>query len=286
MQHPPLRRSESHATGTRGSTLFRRSWLPENPERAVLVVHGLAEHSGRYEGLAAWFAERGCAVHAYDHQGHGRSSGTRCHVRRFDDLLDDLDQSLNWVRAEHPDLPIFLVGHSMGGLIVAALVVERRPEVAGAVMSGAALAVERSLSPARAIAVRVLSAVAPRLSFPSGLDPNGLSRDPEVVRAYLEDPLVHLRLTVSLAAGLASASRRTASAGARVAIPLLILHGEADPICPVDGSRAFHAQVSVPGTRLHVYPKLRHEIFNEPERETVFQNMLDWLAERKPRVAA
>ncbi len=286
MERPPIRRSESHATGTRGCALFRRSWLPEKPERALLVVHGFAEHSGRYERFATWFAERGSAVHAYDHRGHGRSGGPRCHVRRFSDLLDDLDRALDHVRAEHPDLPIFLVGHSMGGLIVAALAVERGPRVAGAVMSGAALAFDRSLSRAQGFALRGLSAVAPRLSFPAGLDPNGLSRDPEVVRAYLDDPLVHLRITVSLATGLASASRRTATAGARVAIPLLILHGEADPICPVEGSRRFRAQVSVPGTRLHVYPKLRHEIFNEPERATVFRNVLDWIDERQPKGTA
>lgn len=286
MERPPIRRSESHATGVRGCALFRRSWLPENPARALLVVHGLGEHSGRYEGFAAWFAERGCAVHAYDHRGHGRSGGPRCHVRRFSDLLDDLDRCLDQIRAEHPDLPIFLVGHSMGGLIVAALAVERGPRVAGAVMSGAALAVDGSLSRARDFAVRGLSAVVPRLSFPAGLDPNGLSRDPEVVRVYLDDPWVHRRLTVSLAAGLASASRRTAAAGARVGIPLLILHGEADPICPVEASRKFHAQVSVPGTRLHVYPRLRHEIFNEPERATVFRHLLDWIDERQPKGTA
>ena len=233
MDPPAILRTESHVAGARGHMLFRRAWLPEEPECALLLVHGFAEHSGRYEHVGAWFAERRCAVHAYDHEGHGRSGGTRNHVRRFGDLLDDLQMFVDSVRGEHPEIPLFLVGHSMGGLIVAAFAVERDPAVAGAVLSGPALALDRSLSLARRFAVRLLSLVAPRLSFPSGIDANGLSRDPQVVRAYLEDPLIHLRLTASLAAALASAGRRTATAGARVAIPLLILHGEADPICPV-----------------------------------------------------
>jgi alpha-beta hydrolase superfamily lysophospholipase len=277
---PAVRRTESHFRGRRGHSLLRRAWLTEEPERVLLVVHGYGEHSGRYEGLGSWFAQRGSAVHAFDHQGHGRSEGVRCHVRRFGDFLDDLAVLQERVAAEHPGLPLFLVGHSMGGLIVAAYVCERRPDVAGAVLSGPALALG-NVPRARILATRLLRWVAPRLSLAAGLDPEGLSRDPEVVRAYVEDPYVYDRLTLSLAAELFRAAERTAGRGGEIAIPMLVLHGGADPICDPAGSRAFHAALRSEGSGLQIYPKLRHEIFNEPEREAVFGDLLTWLRGRE-----
>ena len=275
-QSRSLRRVESQLVTPGGRTLFRRAWLPEQAERALLVVHGFAEHSGRYEHFGAWFAKRGCAVHAYDHQGHGRSQGVRGHVRRFGDFLDDLDSMLAAVRAEHPGLRLQLVGHSMGGLIVAASLCERAPDVACAVTSGAALAVSDALSRGRIVAARVLGRVAPRLALAAGLDPEGLSNDPEVVRAYVEDPLVFRRMTTSLASELMGAIERTAVAADRVRVPLLMLHGEADPICPVAGTRSFFEGLVVEPRRIQIYPGLRHEIFNEPEQARVFEDVLAW----------
>jgi alpha-beta hydrolase superfamily lysophospholipase len=277
MQHRAIRRTESHFAGARGQALFRRAWLPAQPERVLLLVHGLAEHSGRYQHVGTWFAARGWAVHAYDHRGHGRSGGARCHVRRFGELLDDLERVLGLVRDEHRDLPIHLVGHSMGGLVVAALVRERHPEVASAVTSAALLAISEKQSKAKVLAARLLRRVAPRLGLDVGVDPDDLSRDPEVGGTYAEDPLVQRKMTVSLGVELLSAVERTVSGGAEVRIPMLMLHGEGDPIVPIEGSRRFFAGLAVPEKRLLTYPGLRHELFNEPERETVFQNVLDWV---------
>ncbi len=272
-----MRRVETHLAGGRENLIFRRAWLPEEAERVLLLVHGYAEHSGRYEGLGTWFAERACAVHAYDHFGHGRSSGPRAHVEEFDDFLDDLQAVLDRVRVEHPGVPVTLVGHSMGGLVTTAFLVERRPAISSAVTSGAALSLGPGLSKARVVAAKLLRWVVPRLSMGSGLDTAGLSRDPEVVRAYLEDPLVFRTMTASLAAALLEAIPRTASQAAEVRVPLLMLHGEDDPLCLVEGSRSFSAGLESPGSELRVYPKLRHEIFNEPEREQVYRDLLDWL---------
>ena len=243
----------------------------------LLLVHGFAEHSGRYEHVGAWFAARGCAVHAYDHQGHGRSDGRRGHVRRFADFLDDLEDVLAAVRAEHPGLRPHLVGHSMGALIVSAGLCERELEVASAATSGALLAIGENFSQARIIAARVLRRIAPRLSLAAGLDPQGLSNDPAVARAYLDDPLVFAKMTSSLAVELMDAVARTASSAARVRAPLLMLHGEADPLCPVEGTRRFFAGLAVEPRRLQTYPGLRHEIFNEPEQARVFEDVYAWL---------
>jgi alpha-beta hydrolase superfamily lysophospholipase len=277
MERSVVRRSESRFEGARGQSLFRRSWLPPQPEHVLVVAHGFAEHSGRYDALGAWFAARGVAVHALDHEGHGRSAGPRGHIASFDFFLDDLEAFLTLVQREHPDHALALLGHSMGGLIVATLLCERRPAVSVALTSGAALALSTGLSRARMAGVRLLKRFAPRVSLASGLDPNGLSRDPEVVRRYLEDPLVFRRMTASFAAALLGAVERSARSTQEVAVPMLVMHGEDDPICPAAGSRAFFQRVRGAGSALRIYPKLRHEIFNEPEQEEVFQDALEWL---------
>ena len=277
MEHPVIRRTESHFTGARGHSLLRRTWAPPEPSLLLVLSHGFAEHSGRYDHVGSWFAAQGCAVSAHDHQGHGRSEGVRCHVRRFGDYLDDLEIALRTARTQHADLPVFLIGHSMGGLITAAFARERQPDVAGAVLSAPALALGRDIPRAKLAIARILRWVAPSLAMASNLDPEGLSRDPEVVRAYTEDPLVETRMTASLAAGLLDAVRQTAGGAADVKVPLLIQHGEDDPLCPVEGSRAFCAAATETKARLITYPNLRHEIFNEPEQETVFEDLLAWL---------
>jgi len=256
--------------------LFRRSWLPANPTRSVIVVHGYAEHSGRYEHVASHLARRHTAVFAYDQQGHGRSDGTRCHVRSFDDLLDDLDGIVSEVRGEHPERPLFVVGHSMGGLVVAAYACERNPEVTGVATSGAALALSEDFSGFKIVAARALRRLAPKLAMASDLDPNALSRDPEVVRAYLADPLVGSKMTASLGAEMIAAIERTASGAAAVAVPMLMMHGAEDTLCPVRGTREFYQRLDVTEKQLHVYEGLRHEIFNEPEQKRVLDDLVNW----------
>jgi alpha-beta hydrolase superfamily lysophospholipase len=165
----------------------------------------------------------------------------------------------------------------MGGLVVAAYASQRNPNVAGVVASGAVLSMPEDLSRARVIAIRGLKWIAPRLSLESQLDPKTLSRDPEVVRAYVEDPLVQRKITASLASEMLSAIKRTAAAAAAVRVPMLLLHGEDDWICPVEGSRNFFEQLKVTQRELHTYPGLRHEIFNEPERATVLGDLIGWI---------
>lgn len=277
MTQPALRRTQSHLEGARGHSLLRRAWLAAEPERVLLLAHGYGEHSGRYEHVGAWLAARGCAVHAYDHQGHGRSGGPSCHVRRFDDFLDDLEIVRSRVAAEHPGLPLYAMGHSMGGLMVAAWAGWRQPDLAGAVTSGAALALAEDAPRGRLRMARLLRWLAPRLPVGAGIDPEGLSRDADVVKAYVEDPLVQDRMTLSLAAEIARAIPRAAASAQRVRLPMLLLHGEEDRLCPAAASRAFYAALDSKGSALRIYPGLRHEILNEPERERVLEDLLDWL---------
>lgn len=280
-----IRRSEFHFDGAAGHRLFGRSWLPPGPAaRNLVLVHGYAEHSGRYDHVGAWFASRGAAVNAYDHQGHGLSQGIRCHVRRFDDFLDDLEVVVERARRETPQLPLFVIGHSMGALIVCSWARERRPAVGGLVVSSPPMSLPPGFSRTRVRVLRALRWIAPTCKVASRLDAAGLSRDPAVVEAYLADPLVQLRMTLSLGAELFSAVERTAPGGAQVALPLLMLHGDADPICSPAASQAFCRDV--PDCRYRSPHGLRHEIFNEPERESVFQEIQAWIEQREASSAA
>lgn len=279
MSADSLRRVEASFAAPDGLTLFRRAWLPSEPRHALLLVHGFGEHSGRYDELAAWFAGRGCVVHAYDQRGHGRSAGTRTHVDRFAQLLDDLASFHALVRDEHASVPISLIAHSMGGLVGLAYLADRRPTLASAVISAPALAPDREVSRARAMLARALRGIAPKLAMASGLDLTGLSRDEEVVRRYIADPLVVRTMTASLGAELLSAAPAVRVRGAEIALPVLLLHGKADPLCPASATEEFAATLTAAGSALRVYPELRHEIFNEPERQRVFADAWQWIEE-------
>ena len=281
MERRVVRRSTSYFAAADGTRLFRRSWLPASPRRALVAVHGFAEHSGRYDHVGAWFAARDFAVHSYDHRGHGRSDGARGHIDSFSQLVDDLEAFLDLVRREHPEMPLVLMGHSLGGLVVATLLVERKPDLLGAVTSAPPLKLGPGVSRMRLRVAFGMRRLAPRLRLGAGIDSNDLTRDTKVASAYDGDPLVFKRATASFAAEALETITRTGSAGMRVQVPLLMLHGEADRLCPPRGSRAFHGQLRGPGHRLRVYPKLRHEIFNEPEQEQVFEDVLGWVQERE-----
>ncbi len=259
------------------------AWLPPEPTRVMILIHGYAEHAGRYDEMAMYFAQRGFAVHAFDQAGHGRTKGARGHVDRFDRLMDEVVRFVDLVQLEHPGLPIVLVGHSLGGLVVAGTAVFKKPAVDRIVLSGALLdlgsggGIRQTLS---LLVAKLLSVIAPRVGLSAGLQVDGLSRDPEVIRRYEADPYVKDRMSARFAAGMSAMVAGVAAAPAEVERPILILHGAADPIAPPGGSQQFHAGLApaiASGSALKLYPELRHEIFNEPEREEIWQDILHWL---------
>jgi alpha-beta hydrolase superfamily lysophospholipase len=285
--------------------LYAQHWLPEDaPQANLVVVHGLGEHSGRYEDFAAWFVPLGYAVHAFDLRGHGKSWGTRGHVNRWGEFREDVRVFLAKVHERAPDLPLFLLGHSMGGLIVLNYVLhyaaagpyahrasgENPPldRLMGVVSSAPALALGEDVSPGLVLITRFLSRVLPKLQLPNGLDAEGLSHNAEVVQAYREDPLVHGVISARFGAVLARTMSWTmAHAGAWPAdLPLLMVHGGADPICPAEASERFRVNARASGAvgdlRLtrKVYPGYFHEVFNEVGREQVLQDVAAWLDER------
>jgi len=273
-----VRHSDGTFASSDGEQIYWQSWTPDAAPRAVLLlVHGLAEHSGRYEGFAEYFTAAGFAVHALDHTGHGRSAGRRGHIKKFDQFTSGLDRYLALVKDAQPGVPLVLVGHSMGGLIAAAHLLERQSEFAAAVLSGPAIRAPEQPSRFALFIMRIISRLMPRLGVLQ-LDASGVSRDPQVVSAYENDPLVFRgKVTARFAAELFSAMDKVLAKASTIQLPLLIMHGSADSLTDVAGSQMLHDKVSSADKKIIVYDGLYHEIFNEPERINVMSDMKAWL---------
>lgn len=250
---------------------LRRHWKPSVPARAAMVlVHGIGEHSGRYEHVGAAFAAAGVDVLAYDQRGFGRSGGERAHVKRFDDYLDDLEPLVAEQRATN--LPLILMGHSLGGLVATTYLLSNRPQPDLAVLSSPALAAEvpgwqRVLAPA-------LGTVIPRLRIPADFDGSVLSRDEQVQRDYEHDPLRESVSTARLGREILRTMASTSTSLDRLRIPTYVFHGSSDSLVPPSASEPLGGLENV--TR-KLWDGLRHECLNEPERDDVIAAIIAWL---------
>lgn len=274
-------REQGYFKGPENTEIFYQCWLPETASRAVLIlVHGVAEHSGRYMNLVNRMAPEGFGIYGLDHYGHGRSGGKRLFVRDFRVYTDTLEHFVARVREREPGKKIFLVGHSMGGLITSAYLLDRQDRVDGAILSGPAVKIPDHISRVTIWAARMLSWLVPGMGI-SRLDPNAISRDPAVVRAYLNDPLAsNGRLTARLAAQMLATCGRVMAEARNIHLPLLILQGGADALVDPEGARQFHDKAGSRDKRLIVYPDKFHEIFNDPGYDRVFSDMYEWIAPR------
>jgi alpha-beta hydrolase superfamily lysophospholipase len=276
-----VREVQRRAVGDDGLGLFWRLWAPDDdpPLGRVLICHGYAEHGGRYRHVAERLTAAGIAAVVPDHRGHGRSEGRPVSVARFDDYITDLHRVAADVAADQGDAPTVLLGHSMGGLIAAVYALRHPSELCGLVLS--APAVTRSgVSAATVAAGRLLARLVPEMGV-MRLPLERISRDPEVVAAYLADPLVHpRRVRARLGAEMLRAMDEVAAGLPRLTLPVLAMQGDADALVDPSAAAYVHARVGSSDRTLHVYPGLYHEIFNEPERDQVIGEMVDWVRAR------
>lgn len=263
-----------------GQQLFLRDWPKPQARAAVLLVHGLGEHSGRYGQLAAWFNQRGYAVRSYDQRGHGQTPGRRSALRHGDDLLEDLATVYNDYANGLPQLP-FLLGHSMGGLVAARTVLDGRITPPALLLSSPAL---RSWeSPAMVRLAHVLNRLLPNLPLRTGLKVDKLSHDPQVAQAYRDDPLCTSWITPRLANFIFQAGAACISDAATLAVPTLLLVADSDELVDPSGSRAFARKAAASGQlTTRFFSTLYHELFNEaePGRSQVLMQLGDWLGRR------
>lgn len=268
--------------GVGGVSIFWQAWLPPDPCRGVVVIaHGAGEHSGRYPHVAERLVRESYAVYALDHRGHGRSTGPRALLDRMENLVADLDTLVLQASSEQgaragSGVPVFLLGHSMGGTVSLCYALRHQDRLDALVLSAPLAAVEAA-SPVLRVVARTLSTIAPRLPL-IAIDPALVSRDPAVVEAYTADPLVHHgKLPARTAVQLADAVESFPARVPEITVPTLILYGTADTLCPTDGSVMLGHRIGATDLTVTSYPGLYHEIFNEPEQAQVMDEMCAWL---------
>ena len=272
-----------HVAARDGTPLALRHWAVESgePWASLVLVHGLAEHSGRYEHVGRQLAEAGIDAWALDLRGFGASGGPRASVDRWSQLHDDVEARVVAVRSMEPGRPVVLFGHSLGGLISLGYVLDGRARPDLLVLS--APAVDAEIPRSQRILIAVLSRIAPGVLIPNGVDVDALSSDPEVRGRYLSDPLNQHRSTARFArAGLAEQQRVAASLH-RLSIPTLVVHGGDDALVPPAASVPLEG---MPGVTRRVYPGFRHELHNEPDGPRVVNDVIAWIRERVSRMAS
>jgi len=274
-------RTERNFDGVGGVRIVYDVWTPDTPPRAAVVLsHGLGEYARRYDHVAQCFGDAGLVTYALDHRGHGRSDGKRMLVRDISEYTGDFDTLVGIASREHPGLKCIVLGHSMGGGIVFAYGVERPDNYDMMVLSAPAVAAQELVSPLMTIAAKVLGVLMPGLPVQE-LDVEAISRDPAVVAAYNEDPLVyHGKVPAGVGRALLEVGETMPQRAPALTAPLLAVHGDADRLIPVDGSRRLVECVGSTDVELKVYPGLYHEVFNEPERAQVLGDVVSWILQR------
>ena len=274
-----IKHLEAKFKGYGDRNLYYQSWLPvKEPKAILLVVHGLAEHSGRYLNLVNHFVPAGYAMYAFDHRGHGKSEGLRGYVERFSYFLNDLKTFLDIVHTKHYSAKVFIVGHSIGGTIATAYAAHHQHEFDGLIVSGATLKIGDSVSPVHIALSRILSVLLPKMGV-ARVNASAISQDKTVVNAYVNDPLVcRGKIRARLGAEIIKTMQILQHQMSEINLPILIMHGTADRLSEPKGSESLYEQVTSDDKTLKLYEGFYHEIFNEPGREQVFVDMETWLA--------
>lgn len=271
-----------------GLALYTASWIPETVKAVVVLVHGYGEHSGRYAHVVEALTQQNYAVYTIDHRGHGKSEGVSAYIKSIYQVVDDLKFYVDRVQAQHPDQKLFMLGHSMGALISLAYALRYQAQLSGLIISGIPLSAEDGAPAWLAQVARVVNVFAPKLPLAEGISSDALSRDPAVAQAYEADPLnYHGKMRVGTALSIVNGAKQSIPHLERLKLPVLILHGAEDKICPPSGSDIVYEKAASTDKQLIKYDGLRHEIMNEPERATVLGDITAWLEKHiaeKPNV--
>ncbi|MCX5868303.1 MAG: lysophospholipase [Proteobacteria bacterium] len=272
--------------GAGGTKIFWQAWVPptdrENTEERksrplILLAHGLGEHSGRYANVVNRLFPRGYPIFALDHRGHGRSEGKRGHIESFSEYLEDL-KTLQALAVEKTGKNrVILIGHSLGGLIALAYALENQGTLAGVVASSPALKLKVQVPWIKAFLGKTLSRIFPTLSMDNGLNAEYLSHDPQVVKNYLEDPLVHKKVSARWFTEINSRMESTQAQAFQLTIPILLIHGGDDQLTDPRGTETFASRVGSVRKKFITYPGFYHESFNEVEKEKALRDLENWL---------
>ncbi len=264
--------------GQSGLTLFSQSWHPAGkPKAALVILHGVAEHSDRYQNLVDDLVDLGCVLYAFDQRGHGRSEGQRGYIESWSEYREDFDLFLDLVRKEEPSLPLFAYGHSMGALVILDYLLQGLNKLTGVIASGTPIDTSKAASPALVATARLLSRFRPTFSLSSPINPAQLSCDARVVQAYQEDSEVFKVLNVRWGMEYLNIQNWVKAHAAGIDLPILIIHGGEDLLCDPEGSQYLYDQISSVDKTLKIYPSYFHEIHNEPGHDKVIEDINNWI---------
>lgn len=263
-----------------GETIYLRRSEAAETRGEVVLIHGFGEHSGRYEALITHLLRQHFSVTAYDHRGHGRSSGLYGHIDRFSRYEDDLHHIVSLVRDSSRSKKLFLIGHSMGGLVALRYLARRGDGIRGAVISAPLIEIAAKVPAAKLAIAKVGARLAPRLRLPSEINPAVLSRDPAVGRAYAADPLVGKLVSTRWFAEAVKAMEEIKREASRIQTPLLVMHGTEDKLASVEATKRLFPGIGSADKEMKIYEGFYHELFNEPEKQDIYDRVTDWLNEQ------
>ena len=274
------RATEAWTTSKDGTKLFYLRWPVESPRASMTIIHGYAEHSARYNYVAAYLNNMGFDVFALDLRGHGRSEGTRGHVSSYSHYHDDVDALREIVAAETKAKKHFILGHSNGGLITLSYVVERKPQIEAFIVTGPFLGPANPVPPVTLFLGKIMAMVYPKLKLPTGIDAADLSTDPTVGERYAADPLVFPTATAGwFSEAMKTAEATTARAG-EIRTPCLIMQGTEDRLADPSKAKPFYDLVGSDDKKYVDWPGMYHEILNEVEKDRVLGEIGTWLEPR------
>ncbi len=267
--------------GRDGKQIFGQLWQPDSEvrtESVIILIHGMGEHSNRYEHFARFFTSRAYAILACDLRGHGQSEGKRGHVSKFDVFFEQVDKLLEESSKRFPGVPKFIYGHSMGGNIVTSHALNRHPRVMGVIASAPWLKIDPPVPNNKVMQAKAMNYVWGSYAESNQLDVDKLSRDRNVVETYINDPLVHDKVSVRLFLEGTTYAEYCLSNAPQLDIPMLLMHGSADAITSAAGSAEFAAKAA-DYAEYKEWPGLYHEIHNEPEQQEVMTYAYNWMQE-------
>jgi alpha-beta hydrolase superfamily lysophospholipase len=272
---------EAKMDGQDGTSFYVQGWEPDRgkPKALIALIHGLGEHTGRYVHVAQALTEAGYALVGFDLRGHGKSGGARGHTASLDAYMQDIRQFFGLLKQRYPDLPHFLYGHSLGGLLTLTYTIQYGAGLRGVVVTSSALSSPLQKQKAKVAMAKILGSLLPTVTLPSGLEAAAISHDPDVVQKYIQDPLVHSSTSLGFGKAALKAVDLCFARAKEFPAPLLMMHGTGDRIAYSSGSEEFAKLVSAAGcdVTLKLWDNLYHEVHNEPEKAEVFKFMIEWL---------
>ncbi|PKN98979.1 MAG: lysophospholipase [Chloroflexi bacterium HGW-Chloroflexi-5] len=273
MQH-----SEFNWTTPDNVKLYGQEWKPAGKQKAAIaMVHGLGEHSGRYEHVAEAFTQAGYSLTAFDLRGHGKSEGIRGHAPSYAAIMEDITHNVDLAKEHFPGMPVFLYGHSLGGNLTLYYCLTQNPQIKGAIVTSPGLATAEPVPPVKLALGKLMYNLMPAMQMDNGLLRSGLSRDPEVEKIYSNDPFVHPKISARLALDLINNGKFIIDHAAEFPIPLLLMQGTGDYIVNPPMTKNFANAAPLSKITFKEWDGYYHELHNEPEKAQVLKTITDWI---------